>query len=42
MYYLSPEDIQAIRNRQNDIFSLGVLFYKILLGQTPFKSNTAD
>lgn len=41
-YYLSPEDKQGNRTKESDLFSLGVLFYKILLGQTPFKGNSLD
>ena len=42
MYYMSPEDIQGTRNKENDVFSLGVLFYKMLYGQSPFKGNGID
>lgn len=41
-YYLSPEDKQGNRGKESDIFSLGVLVYKFLIGQTPFKGNSLE
>ncbi|MBF0356966.1 MAG: CHASE2 domain-containing protein [Magnetococcales bacterium] len=39
-YYLSPECSKgAVPDCQSDIFSLGVIFYKLLTGESPFALN---
>jgi serine/threonine protein kinase len=38
-YYMSPEAFNRKRNRQTDIWSFGVVLYKMLTGKMPFQGN---
>ncbi len=39
--YMSPEQIKAVDlTNQSDIYSIGITFYEMLAGKTPFDSNT--
>ncbi|MGH8119561.1 MAG: protein kinase domain-containing protein, partial [Gammaproteobacteria bacterium] len=41
LYYISPEQIQgAEADRRSDLYSLGVIMYKMLTGQHPFTGST--
>ena len=38
-YYMSPEAFNRKRNKQTDIWSFGVVLYKMLSGNLPFEGN---
>ncbi len=38
-YYMSPEAFNRKRNKQTDIWSFGVVLYKMLMGKLPFEGN---
>lgn len=41
--YMSPEVVnQEPHDRQNDIWSLGILFYEMLHGNAPFVGNSVQ
>lgn len=39
MDYLAPEALEGKRTSRSDLFSLGVVFYRLLTGQLPFDSE---
>ena len=41
LYYVSPEQIEGAKaDKRSDIYSLGIIMYKILTGEHPFAGNT--
>lgn len=40
--YLSPEEKQGAKAKENDIFSMGVLAYKLLLKAAPFRGSDSE
>src|SRR6516162_4269329 len=43
LYYMAPEqaDLRAIPDARWDVFSLGVLFYRMLVGELPYRTDAA-
>jgi len=40
--YMSPEQVQGERaDARSDLFTLGIIFYELLTGKTPFQADTA-
>lgn len=43
LFYMSPEQIRGEKcTPQSDLYSLGITFYEMLAGQTPFEYETMD
>lgn len=41
-HYMAPEHIQGHPERRSDLFSLGVMFYQMLVGRLPFEGPTPE
>ena len=39
-YYMAPEMLRRRGDARSDVYSLGVIFYEMLLGEVPFKGDT--
>ncbi len=44
VYYMSPEQVRAEKDidARSDIFNLGITFYEMLTGRTPYNTDTAS
>src|SRR5256885_17191338 len=41
-YYISPEQaLEAVLDARSDFFSLGIMFYEMLMGRKPYTGGTA-
>lgn len=41
-HYMAPEHIQGHPEKRSDLFSLGVIVYRMLVGQLPFEGQTPE
>ena len=41
-YYMAPETMNGIYSHQSDLFSVGVMTYRLLYGQLPWQVKTSD
>ena len=42
IYYLAPEVIKGMYDERRDVWSIGVLFHMLLLGDLPFRGDSFD
>ncbi len=44
LHYMSPEQVKGLANvdQRSDLYSLGMTFYEILVGRTPFEKGGSD
>ena len=44
LYYMSPEQIKGLKNvdKRSDIYSIGMTFYEMLAGRTPFEKSESE
>lgn len=40
--YMAPEAFDGVRNTQTDIWSVGVIFYRLITGELPFYTSTTS
>jgi len=41
VHYMAPEQFEGQANKPSDVYSIGVLYYQLLTGRTPFDGPTA-
>ena len=44
LYYMSPEQVKGLKNvdKRSDIYSIGMTFYEMLAGRTPFEKSESE